>query len=313
MSILELFSKRQKKLRGEYPDVFQYENIDEKFRVQVVQIIEDTIGTDEKRYENVTDKAYEYIHKTLCKEHGVFKLGKSRELYSSAISNYFLDEEDHEKCLDIIELSFHVIDTYVRQNEFHFRKAEGVTQKPDDAIEELNARFKESGIGYQFEGGELMRIDSQFIHSEAVKPVLHLLGKDEKYAGANNEFLSAHEHYRHKRYKECLNDCLKSFESLMKAIHEKHSWPYDSGAPAKTLINSCLANKLVPEYLQTQFSSVRGLLESGIPTVRNKKGGHGQGTEVSTVPEHLASYTLHLTATNLLFLAKCEEQYRETI
>ena len=313
MPILELFSKRQKKLRGEYPDVFQYENIDEKFRVQVVQIIEDTIGTDEKRYENVTDKAYKYIHKTLCKEYGVFKLGKSRELYSSAISNYFLDEKDHEKCLDIIELSFQVIDTYVRQNEFHFRDAEGVTQKPDDAIEELNARFKESGIGYQFEGGELMRIDSQFIHSEAMKPVLHLLGKDEKYAGANNEFLSAHEHYRHERYKECLNDCLKSFESLMKAIHEKHSWSYDPKDTAKKLIESCLKNKLIPKYLQDQFSSVENLLKSGVPTIRNKKGGHGQGTGVSTVPEHLASYALHLTATNLLFLAKCEEQYRETI
>ena len=312
MPISELFSKRQKKLRGEYPDVFQYENIDQKFRVQVVHIIQDTIGSDGKHYKNVIDKTYEHIHKTLCKEHGVLRLGISGQLYSSAILNYFLEEKNHERCLDIIELSFYVIDTYVRQNRLRFEN-EGATQEPDDAIEELNARFKESGIGYQFEAGKLTRIDSQFIHSEAVKPVLHLLGKDEKYAGANNEFLSAHEHYRHKRYKECLNDCLKSFESLMKAIHEKHSWPYDSDAPAKTLINSCLANKLVPEYLQTQFSSVRGLLESGIPTVRNKKGGHGQGTEVSTVPEHLASYTLHLTATNLLFLAKCEEQYRETI
>ena len=142
-----------------------------------------------------------------------------------------------------------------------------------------------------------------------MKPVLHLLGSEKKYSGANNEFLSAHEHYRHKRYKECLNDCLKSFESLMKAIHEKHSWPYNQGDTAKKLINSCFENKLVPEYLQNQFSSVRILLESGIPTVRNKEGGHGQGSEISTVPEHLASYTLHLTATNLLFLANCEEKY----
>ena len=312
MPISELFSKRQKKLKGEYPDVFQYENIDQKFRVQVVHIIQDTIGTDEKRYETLMDKAYEYIHKTLCKEYGVFGLGKSRELYSSAIFNYFLEEKNHERCLDIIELSFYVIDTYVRQNWFHF-ESEGATQKPDDAIEELNARFKESGIGYQFEAGKLARIDSQFIHSEAVKPVLHLLGKDEKYAGANNEFLSAHEHCRHKRYKECLNDCLKSFESLMKAIHEKHSWSYDPKDTAQKLIDSCLKNKLVPKYLQDQFSSVGNLLKSGVPTVRNKEGSHGQGTEVSTVPEHLASYALHLTATNLLFLAKCEEQYRETI
>ena len=312
MAVSDLFSKRQKRSRGEYPDTYQYDNIDQKFRVQVVHIIRSTIGTREEYY-NRTGKAYQYIHETLCVEYGVFTLEEYEKTNSTAIFNYFLSEKNHEKCLDIIELSFQVIDTYVRQNEFPFGSAEGVTRKPDDAIEELNARFKESGIGYQFEGGELMRIDSQIIHSEAVKPVLHLLGKDEKYTGANDEFLSAHEHYRHERYKECLNDCLKSFESLMKAIHEKHSWLYDPSAPAKTLINSCLENKLVPEYLQTQFSSVRGLLESGIPTVRNKKGGHGQGTEVSTVPEHLASYALHLTATNLLFLVKCEEQYRETI
>ncbi len=313
MSVFELFSKRQKRLRGEYPDVYQYENIDKKFRTQVVHIIRDTIGIEE-RYNEATNEVYEDIHQILCKEYGVFRLGKNRESYSSGIFNYFLNEEDHEKCLDVIELSFQVIDTHVRQNEWRFfGVATGVIQKPNDAIKELNTRFKESGIGYQFEAGELIKIDSQFIHSEAVKPVLHLLGKDEIYAGANNEFLSAYEHYRHKRYKECLNDCLKSFESLMKAIHEKHSWPYDSGATAKRLINSCLANKLVPEYLQNQFSSVRLLLESGIPTVRNKKGGHGQGTEVSTVPEYLASYTLHLTASNLLFLAKCEEQYTKTV
>ncbi|EDV2107726.1 hypothetical protein PV74_000874 [Salmonella enterica subsp. enterica serovar Hadar] len=44
-------------------------------------------------------------------------------------------------------------------------------------------------------------------------------------------------------------------------------------------------------------------------TIRNKEGGHGQGAEITKVPEYLASYTLHLTATNLLFLAKCEESY----
>lgn len=312
MPVFDLFSKRQKRLRGEDPDVYQYDNIDEKFRVQVVHIIRNTIGI-EGPYNDPSNKAYEDIHQILCKEYGVFSLGESGESHFSAIFNYFLREENHENSLDVIELSFKIIDTDVRQNEWQFERAEGVIQKPDDALGELNARFKESGIGYQFEGGELIRIDSQFIHSETMKPVLHLLGKDKKYAGANNEFLSAHEHYRHKRYKECLNDCLKSFESLMKAIHEKHSWPYNANDTSKTLINSCLKNKLVPEYLQNQFSSVRLLLESGIPTVRNKEGGHGQGTEVSTVPEHLASYTLHLTATNLLFLAKCEEQYRKTI
>lgn len=208
-----------------------------------------------------------------------------------------------------MEIFFRQIEKCIANNYYSYKRHTTSTQDPDDAIAELNSRFKESGVGYQFESSELIRVDSQFIHSEVVKPVLRLLGSEKVYRGANNEFLSAHEHYRHKRYKECLNDCLKSFESLMKAIHEKHSWPYNQNDTAKKLINSCLTNKLVPEYLQNQFSSIRTLLESGIPTVRNKEGGHGQGTEVSTVPEYLASYTLNLTATNLLFLVNCEKTY----
>lgn len=301
-----MFSKRQKKLRGEVADVYQYTNIPNAFRVQVVHIVRDTIGEDSD-YETEASNIYRLVHQTLCKEYGVFSLKQYADSNFGAIFDYFLAEKDHEKCLDIIEICFKLIDGYIRSNEWKFRGS--VKQNPDDAIEELNIRFKEAGLGYQFESGELVKVDSQFIHSDVVKPTLQILGKNRSYNGVNDEFLSAHEHYRHQRYKECLNDCLKSFESLMKAIHKKHSWHFNDTDTAKKLINSCLANNLVPEYLQNQFSSIRILLESGIPTIRNKEGGHGQGAEITKVPEYLASYTLHLTATNLLFLAKCEENY----
>lgn len=307
MPIFELFSKRQKKIRGEVPDIYVYEEIPKNLRVQIIHIIQDTIGKD--RYDQKASELYKFIHKALCKEYGVFTLEESAINDKEAIFNYLLICDDYERCLDIIEIFFTYINNYISKNYSSYSQCTTSSQKPEDAINELNTRFRESGVGYQFEAGELIRIDSQFIHSETVKPVLHLLGSVKEYRGANDEFLSAHEHYRHKRYKECLNDCLKSFESLMKAIHDKHSWEYNSNDTAKKLISSCLSNKLVPEYLQNQFSSIRALLESGIPTVRNKEGGHGQGSEISVVPEHLASYTLHLTATNLLFLAKCEEAY----
>jgi hypothetical protein len=307
MAIFELFSKRQKKIRGEVQDVYVYEDIPQSLRVQIIHVIRDTIGQD--KYENHARRAYEFIHKALCKEYGVFTLKPHALSDDDAILDYFLNCDDYEKCLDIIEMTFRIINNYVDNNYYNYKQHTTSSQEPEDAINELNSRFQECGVGYQFESGELIRVDSQYLHSESVKPVLHLLGSSKEYQGANDEFLSAHEHYRHKRYKECLNDCLKSFESLMKAIHEKHSWTYGQNDTAKKLINSCLVNNLVPDYLQNQFSSVRILLESGIPTVRNKEGGHGQGAEISTVPEHLASYTLHLTATNLLFLANCEEKY----
>jgi len=309
MAILELFSKRQRKLRGEMPDVYQYEEIPASLRVQIVHIIKDTYGEDTGYNTKWSRDAFEFIHKALCKEYGVFTLKKHARSDMEAVLDYFLNCEEHEQCLDIIEISFRIIENHIAKNYQQYKYDTSSSQEPGDALNELNLRFKEVGVGYQFESGELIRVDSQFIHSEAVKPVLILLSGDTNYSGANDEFLSAHEHYRHKRYKECLNDCLKSFESLMKAIHEKRSWEYNQNDTAKKLINSCLTNKLVPEYLQNQFSSVRALLESGIPTVRNKEGGHGQGSKVSNVPEHLASYTLHLTATNLLFLANCDGKY----
>jgi hypothetical protein len=307
MAIFELFSKRQKKLRGEVPDVYSYEEIPNPLRVQIIHIVRDTIGQD--RYSDYASSVYEFIHKSLCKEYGKFTLKQYAKNDQEAIFDFFLNCDDYEQCLDVIELSFKIIDSHVSENYYDYNHGTTSIQSPEDAISELNSRFNESGIGYQFESGELVRVDSKFLHSDTVKPVLQLLGSHKIYSGSNNEFLSAHEHYRHKRYKECLNDCLKSFESLMKAIHDKHLWPYNKNDTAKKLINSCLVNKLVPEYLQNQFSSIRTLLESGIPTVRNKEGGHGQGSEISTIPEYLAGYTLHLTATNLLFLAKCEQNY----
>ena len=308
MPVFDLFSTRQKKLRGDIPDVYQYKKIDDKFRVQVVHIVKDTIGT-EAPYNEKTNSVYEQIHKILSKEYGVFSLKKNERSNFAAVYEYFLETDNYEECLDIIELSFKIIDVLVREIEWEFNQALGVCQRPDDAISELNSRFNETAIGYQFESGKLIRIDSNLIHSDVVKPVLSLLGAKKNYEGANSEFLKAHEHYRHKRYKECLVDCLKSFESLMKAICEERSWTYKKTDTAKNLINICLSKNLIPGYLQNQFSSIRILLESGIPTVRNKEGGHGQGTEIIEVPEYLAGYTLHLTATNLLFLANCDKNY----
>ncbi|MFW1759887.1 STM4504/CBY_0614 family protein [Acinetobacter guillouiae] len=303
MSVFELFSKRQKKLQGEISDVYQYSEVPKKLRVQIIHIINATLGSENDEVDNL----YEELHQILRKEYGRFSLGQSYESDKIAIHNFFLNESDCESCLDIIELFFKAINILVREspNDFYTSK-----QEPDDAIEELNIRFKETGLGYQFEENELIKVDSQFIHSEVVKPVLQLLGSDKDYQGPSAEFLTAHEHYRHQRYKECLNDCLKAFESLMKAIHKKNNWTFNQQKDTSSkLINNCLTKGLIPNYLQDQFTSINKLLESGVPTIRNKEGGHGQGAEIKEVPEYLASYALHLTASNLLFLIKCEENY----
>ena len=58
--------------------------------------------------------------------------------------------------------------------------------------------------------------------------------------------------------------------------------------------------------MDNQLNAMRTLLES-VSTNRNKLAAHGQGTEQRVVPEYIASYTLHLTASTLLLLAKAEQ------
>lgn len=63
MGIFDIFSKRQRKLRGELPDVYAYDRIPQPLRVQIVHILRDTIG-NERQYQDEyagTRRAYEFI------------------------------------------------------------------------------------------------------------------------------------------------------------------------------------------------------------------------------------------------------------
>jgi len=309
MPILNLFSKRQKQKRGEVPDVYQYTDLPEEFRVQVIHILKDALGESHGSLSKM-EEVYKVIHDVLCREYGVFYLsGEARHSdFQTAVFNFFLKCEDTERALDVIEISYRLVKNVA--TEFEYRRYAEVKIEPDDAISELNERFLEHGIGFQFEAGEVIRIDSKFLHSEAIKPTLDVLS-DKMYSGANEEFLKAHEHYRHKQYKECLNECLKSFESVMKIICEKREWKYKSNDTAKTLLDICFQNGLIPDFFQAQFSSLRASLESGVPTVRNKLSGHGQGSEPSEVPQYMARYLLNLTATSILLLTDAEKDANE--
>ena len=310
MGIFDLFSKRQMKLRGEMPDVYTYDKIPGPLRVQIVHIWQDSLG-DAGNYNddyNGVFGTYKAVVETLCREYGLFKLPGANDYnnrnYLSELVNFVLKEERTEKILDAIELSFRLIDIHTRKYEYLRRQR--ASEVADEAIDELNSRFQEHGVGFQFIDGEIIRIDSKLIHSEVVKPALVLL-HEKRYEGAQAEFLKAHEHYRHGNSKEALIECLKAMESTMKAICSRRKWQYPSNATCNTLIQVCIDNGLIPSFWTQHFSALRSTLESGVPSARNKLGGHGQGTSVVNVPEHIVAYVLHMTAACLVFLVESEK------
>jgi hypothetical protein len=237
----DLFSKRNKKQSDE-EDVYQYEEIQQKLKVQIVHIFQDILNLVPHKQQ----KVYSSIHKILCKEYGVFSLGENYENDDVCIYNFLLKSEDYKEVLDITEI-FYIYTYSSLMPEYLSYETEC-----KNAIDELNYRFKENAVGYTCEGGKIIRIDSKFIHKEVIKPVINILN-GKLYKGANDEFLKAHEHYRYKKYKECLNECLKAFESTMKIICDKHSWNYNQNDTSKKLIKICFDNDLIPSYLQAQF------------------------------------------------------------
>lgn len=122
---------------------------------------------------------------------------------------------DVDAWLDVVDLCFsYIYQMCSERDKYSWILGFG---DPKDAIEELNVRFRQAGFGYQFEGGQIVRVDSQLLHSEVVKPALVLLA-DHRFEGAQDEFLSAHAHYRAGEYEDAIVDANRAFESTMKTI-----------------------------------------------------------------------------------------------
>jgi hypothetical protein len=312
MLVFDTYSKRLKKSeQGTTREVYKYDYLPEPFRVQVIHIWRSAIGAFVEPspfgWEDdhpISNSYWTLIHNTLIRERGVFKLADGSN--PAVRCRRYLMEQSVDGALDIIELSFRLIDRVARNLEAYEKENAGITQDADDAIRELNYRFNEHHIGYQFIEGEIVRVDSQYIHAEAVKPAFSLLN-DLGFKGPSEEFLKAHEFYRKGDSKEAINWALKAFESTMKSICDARKWPYPASATAKPLVEMLFVKGLIPQPMQNHFAALRSTLEAGLPTLRNKTSGHGQGAIPTIVPDYMAAYALHLSATNIVFLVEAHK------
>jgi HEPN domain-containing protein len=158
-------------------------------------------------------------------------------------------------------------------------------------------------VGYQVEGAHLIRVDSQFVHAEVVKPALALLsGRD--FEGPRQEFLSAHEHYRAGEHRQAVAMAANALESTFKAIFDREGWTYKKGARISDLIKVAREKGLWPDYLDASFDQLVATLQSGLPKIRDNDASHGQGAKPKEVPAYIAAYALHLAASKIVFIAE---------
>jgi len=245
----------------------------------------------------------------LCHEYGVHSLLRSDDpnaicapLIAGGELFRFFRTASVEHCLDVIQV---VLTLAMKILENHNLPRQANLMSLDQGVDEINSRFREHWLGFRFQEGQILKLNSEFTYQTATRPAIELL-KQKYLAGANQEFLAAHDHFRHGRYKESLNECLKTFESTMKSICNKRGWHYEQHDTAKALIRICVENRLFPVFMESHLTGVRVTLESGVPTARNKTSAHGQGVTPTKVSQEFATYVLNLTATNVLFLVDSE-------
>ena len=310
MAIFDIFSKRLARSKG-VVDVYTYDEIPAHLRAQIVHILFDIIG-DVRQYASGyddTQKAYDQMHAILCREYGLFRLADHKRDPMDEFISFILEQPDTEKMFDAVELAFRYIEVIGSRNAWNGVYGRDYRQIVKAAIDELNDRFKEAAVGFQYENGKMIRIDNMLVHQEVVKQALNLLSSP-NFAGANEEFLKAHQHYRAGNHKGALNEALKAFESTMKIICKKRRWAFSESDTAKSLIDVCFRNGLIDPFWQSECAALRALLESGVPTGRNKLAGHGQGADKKDVPGYVAAYVIHLTAATIVFLVDAERNLK---
>jgi len=295
----DIYSKRTK----EQPKQLIYDEISKKLRVQIIRTWKKFFRQLDKEKEAI--KAWAQIHGIICDEHGHHTLLEnpfgSRYYDSYRCEQYFENNESIKECFDVVEIVFGVIRKTPKIVQRRFRYS------PKNAIDELNERFEENNFGYEFLEGRIVRVDNKLLHKEIIATTLDLT-LNPVFQNANDEFLSALNHLKNNRNKEALNDSLKSFESTMKIIFNELEWQYNDNDTAKNLIQICFDKELIPSYLQSQFSALRSVLESGIPTIRNKRSGHGQGPNKIVVPVSLATFSIFMTGVCINYLIELYEE-----
>jgi hypothetical protein len=309
MEDYEPFSARQRNLsQTGQTRIYQYDELPEAFRTQVIYIWRDSAGFYRARAYTVNrplasdpvplNGFWDTVVNTLSREYGVFALGRNEENIQELCESHLL-HSDTGQALDIIELTFRLIDSDLRKLSERDRQRRRIRQSPDKAIEELNKRFRQHGIGYRFESGQVIKMSSDHIYEQATAPAIRLLHAQE-FTGPSNEFLAAYEHYRHGRYDSAIGEASNALESTIKTIFEKREIPYGKNWTANQLIRKFFETGLIPTYLQSSFENLINAIQ-GLPTIRSKESAHGEGAVPVEIPQYLAEYALNAAAAAILF------------
>ena len=143
---------------------------------------------------------------------------------------------------------------------------------------------------------QIIRRENELLEQATIEPTLILLAQP-AFSQANKEFLEALADYRKGDYRDSVAKCGSSFESVMKIICDKKSWPYNQNDTASPLLKSILPRTNLDPFFEQPMILVA--------TIRNRlSSSHGAGTQERLVPAHVANFVINATASSILLLVE---------
>lgn len=292
-----VFFRRKKKLEGKEKDYYSYK-ISEETRWRIIHIVFENLLSGNELGNLLQKLAKEFGRPTISSE----------ILDNNKIQDFILNSPE-EELLTSIELSIALKNQDILNRDYYNRHTPA--QKMQDFILQINKAFKLDKIGYEIVSVGLedlhyiiVPIDSKYLYTETIKRTLTLL-HDVEFRGSLQEFESALDEYRNERYDNVILKANKAFESTLKAILTKKRIPFDEKNDKITILIKKLfeSPQFIDPALKDAFNKVRGILESGLPTIRNQPGvAHGQGLDPKNVAKSYAEIALHLAGTYIVFL-----------
>ena len=270
-----------------------YNNIPNETRMKVFYVI----AENAYHFENEGPFSYpqreedlDSLRYQICKHNGISKISNQYN-ERSAIHEWLMGCSIKD-FLQIIEI---FIDIRIKDSSRDWQN------RLSNTITEINEIFRDDKIGYEIVSGRFIRKDSEFLQEQVIKQTISLLYTND-FKGPLVEFQKALDHYIRKEYKDTIQEANNSFESTMKSILTKRNINFKQDANADLLLDYLKGNGVIYSYTKPLFQ--------GLPTIRNKQSGHGQGIDPKEVNQSYAELALNLAGSFIVFLINRYQELR---
>lgn len=168
---------------------------------------------------------------------------------------------------------------------------------------EINAVLTEENSSWRMSDERMYLVDSRFL--EALKNQIEDEMKQAEFFGAHEEFNDALSNLLSGDIDDAIHKANCAFESALKSLLEQSEGAADD--LLKYLRNKTDLLGAVSEKVQSAITS-KVLL--GLPVLRNKIGGHGQGPKPIDVPRAYGDLAINLAATYIKFLLDLKKELK---